>query len=155
MTASTKDHAAIGAPMNDETSEAAIRDLLARFVAAVCAKDLEAMLACTGPAIATFDVGAPLQNKGPFAVRKLWKDTVEAYETIEYAMYKLDVFTGGDVGFSRSMNTFGGKQAGAHSVVTLQSTLGFQRIAGEWKIVHEHASMPFDAAMKALTSLPV
>ena len=139
--------------MTEKTEEAAIRDLLERFVAAVCAKDLEAMLACTGPAIATFDVGAPLQNKGPAAVRKLWKETIDAYETIAYEMHHLEVFTSGDIGFSRSMNTFGGTQAAGHSVVTLQSTLGFQRIEGGWKIVHEHASMPFDAEMKALTSL--
>lgn len=137
------------------SEEAAIRALLDRFVKAVCAKDLEAMLACTAPAIATFDVAAPLKNRGPEAVRVLWKATVEAYETIEYAMHEVDVFASGDVGFSRSLNTFGGTQGGQRSVVTLQSTIGFVRIDGAWKIVHEHASMPFDADGKALTSLAI
>ena len=49
-----------------------------------------------------------------------------------------------DVAFSHSLNRMhGAKKDGAKADFWFWQTFGFQRIKGEWKIAHEHQSVPF------------
>ena len=75
---------------------------------------------------------------------------------IGYEVRDLHVTAGEEVAFSHSLNRLHGTTAeGKRTEMWFRETLCFRKIDGAWKIVHEHASMPFDAEMKALTSLPL
>ena len=61
-----------------------------------------------------------------------------------------------DVAFSHSLNRMHGtKTDGAKADLWFRQTFGFQRIKGEWKIAHEHESVPFymDGSFKAAIDL--
>lgn len=125
--------------------EAAVRGVIDALTSAVQHRDVEAMLAQCGPEIRFFDMVPPLQHKGADAIRAIWKQTLQAFETIEYEVHRLDVAVGDDVAFSRSLNRFGGtKKDGTHIVNWLCMTLGFGKVDGTWKILHQHVSVPFD-----------
>ena len=49
----------------------------------------------------------------------------------------------------------GTSKSGKTSDVWFRSTLGFRKVGGEWKIVHEHESVPFlmDGSDKAALGL--
>jgi ketosteroid isomerase-like protein len=64
------------------------------------------------------------------------------------------VQTGGDLAFSRSLAHFAGTTKEGRRVDShVRSTLGFRKINGRWKIVHEHLSVPFDANGQGLFQL--
>jgi len=50
--------------IDQKTDEAAIRELIVNWAKAVCAKDLNGILANHSPEILMFDVPPPLQSKG-------------------------------------------------------------------------------------------
>jgi SnoaL-like domain len=63
---------------------------------------------------------------------------------------------GDDVAFSHSLNRMHGTKAdGAKADLWFRQTFGFQRIKGEWKMAHEHESVPFTwmAASKPQSTL--
>ena len=63
---------------------------------------------------------------------------------------------GDDVAFSHSLNRMHGtKTDGAKADLWFRQTFGFQRIKGEWKMAHEHESVPFymDGSFKAAIDL--
>src|SRR5262245_31635476 len=100
---------------------------------------------CT-PEIRTFDLVPPLQHVGVDAIRDVWRKTLAAFESpIEYEVHRLDVAVGDDIAFSRSLNRFGGmNRDGSHVVNWLCVTLGFGKVDGTWKILHQHVSVPID-----------
>ena len=68
----------------------------------------------------------------------------------------MDITAGEDVGFSRSLNRIAGTRAdGAPTDLWMRATLCFRKIDGEWKVAHEHDSVPFymDGSAKAALDL--
>ena len=63
---------------------------------------------------------------------------------IGYEIRDLTVSAGGDIAFSHSLNHLTGtKTTGEKADVWFRQTFGFRKVAGQWKIVHEHESVPF------------
>ncbi|MEA3153239.1 MAG: hypothetical protein QOK44_828 [Betaproteobacteria bacterium] len=126
--------------------EAAIRTVIDAITKAVRAKDVEAMLAQCAPDIVTFDMVPPLRHQGSQAIRGLWARTLAAFDPpLEYEVHDLDISVDGDVAFARCLNRFGGtKKDGRRVLNSLRSTFGLRKIDGQWKVVHEHVSVPFD-----------
>ena len=88
----------------------------------------------------------PLRHDGPDAIRKLWQDALEQFVApVDYEVNQLEVIAGSDVAICRSLNRFGGVRRGGEPVVNwLCSTICLRKVDGQWKIVHEHTSVPFD-----------
>ena len=126
--------------------EAAIRTVIDAITKAVRAKDVEAMLAQCAPDIVTFDMVPPLKHQGSQAIRGLWARTLAAFDPpLEYEVHDLDISVDGDIAFARCLNRFGGtKKDGKRVLNSLRSTFGLRKIDGQWKVVHEHVSVPFD-----------
>jgi uncharacterized protein (TIGR02246 family) len=126
--------------------EAAIRTVIDAITKAVRAKDVEAMLAQCAPDIVTFDMVPPLKHQGSQAIRGLWARTLAAFDPpLEYEVHDLDISVDGDIAFARCLNRFGGtKKDGRRVLNSLRSTFGLRKIDGQWKVVHEHVSVPFD-----------
>jgi ketosteroid isomerase-like protein len=73
-----------------------------------------------------------------------------------YEIRDLCITVGDDVAFSHSLDRMSGtKTDGANVSLWLRATLGFRKIGGEWKIVHQHESVPFymDGSFKAAVDL--
>ena len=126
--------------------EAEIRVVLDAIAEAVRARDVDAMLAHCAPEIATFDLMPPLKHEGPDAIRRIWANTAAELEgPLEYDQHYLELMVGDEVAFCRSLNRFGGdKHDGSKASTWICSTMGFCKIGGRWKLVHQHSSVPFD-----------
>ena len=124
----------------------AIRAVIDAIIKAVRAGDVDAFLALCAPDIVVFDLLPPLEHKGMDAIRRNWTAALGSFERpIEYDVDHLELAIGADVAWSRSLTRFGGvTKDGKHVTQLLRSTLGFRKIAGRWKIMHQHVSVPFD-----------
>jgi ketosteroid isomerase-like protein len=114
---------------------------------AVRSNDVEALLAHFAMDVVVFDMLVPLEQKGTDALREIWVAALAPFEgPIDYDVEHLGIWVSGDVAFSRGLSVFGGTtKAGQHVVYRVRTTLGFRKIAGSWKVIHQHVSAPFDA----------
>jgi PhnB protein len=83
-----------------------------------------------------------------------WFDTWEG--PLGYEFRDLTIVMGDDAAFCHSLNRLSGtKVGGGKNSVWLRQTLGFRKIGGEWKIAHQHESVPFymDGSFKAAVDL--
>jgi uncharacterized protein (TIGR02246 family) len=128
------------------SEEAAIRRVIDQMTFAVRARDIEALINLCAPDIATFDLVPPLRHDGRDALRKLWSEALAAFEPpLDYEVNQLEIIAGSDVAICRSLNRFGGRrQDGTEVVNWLCVTVGLRKLDGQWRIVHEHVSVPFD-----------
>jgi ketosteroid isomerase-like protein len=134
----------------------AIRAVIDAIIKAVRTNDVEGFLRQCAPDIVAFDLLPPLEQKGWDAVRRGWGIALGSFEgPIEYDVDHLDIAISGDIAWSRSIVHFGGTtKEGTQAMNRLRSTLGFRKIGGQWKVVHQHVSVPFDMANgKALLNL--
>jgi ketosteroid isomerase-like protein len=124
----------------------AIRAVIDAIIKAVRTNDVEGFLRQCAPEIVVFDLLPPLEQKGWDAVRHSWHLAMGSFEgPIEYDVDHLDISVSGDIAVSRSLAQFGGTtKDGARIMNRLRSTLGFRKIGGQWKVIHEHVSVPFD-----------
>lgn len=145
MTAQTNDEARIRAVIEDQ-------------VQALRAKDAGRVLAAYAPDLVTFDLAPPLAQYGTGPEDKprleAWFATWVGplgYEARDFA-----VTAQGDVAFAAGfIRIHGTKTSGEQSDLWARQTLGFNRIGGNWKIVHEHTSVPFymDGSYRAAIDL--
>jgi uncharacterized protein (TIGR02246 family) len=128
---------------SDEPAILAVIDAIAK---AVRCNDIDALLAHFAPEIVVFDMMAPLEHKGTDALRQSWSMVLEPFEgPVDYDVDHLGILVGGDIAWSRGLSVFSGTTKAGHKVVhRLRMTLGFRKIAGSWKVIHQHVSAPFD-----------
>ncbi|MEA5361211.1 nuclear transport factor 2 family protein [Amycolatopsis sp., V23-08] len=132
------------------------RALIEGRVAAVAAKDLDALLACYAEDVTLFDAVGPLRDAGREAERTRLREWFGAYRSaIELEIRDLEVVANGDVAFASYLfHVRGTMLDGTDVAMWVRSTTGLRRGADGWKIVHEHSSVPFDGATgEALTRL--
>ena len=73
-----------------------------------------------------------------------------------YEIRDLKITASDDVAFSHSLNRMSGTKTDGEKVdMWLRATLCFRKIGGQWKIAHEHESVPFymDGSYKAAVDL--
>jgi ketosteroid isomerase-like protein len=133
----------------------AIRAVIDVIIKAIRTNDVELFLAHCAPEVVVYDLIPPLEQKGFEAVRQAWILSMSAFEgPIDYEIDRLDVQTGGDIAFSRCLAQFGATTKEGHRIAShVRSTLGFRRVNGHWKIVHEHLSVPLDTNGQGLFQL--
>ena len=133
-----------------------LREIVSERVTAVHAKDPAPLAARQADDVITFDVLPPLHARGSRAVTEKTQAWFDAYATdIDYEVHDLVVTADGDVGFCSFLYRVSGTLAqGSQVDMWVRATLGCQRRDGRWLIVHDHESVPFDAATgQALTNL--
>jgi PhnB protein len=134
---------------------AAIRALVEDWAEAIRAKDVERVMAHHAPDSVSFDLAPPLISTGatPSGV-EAWFATWRG--RLGYEIRELSVTAGGDAAFCRSLNRLSGTTInGEKSEIWFRRTVCFRRMAGAWKIVHEHESVPFymDGSYRAAVDL--
>lgn len=126
--------------------EQQIRELVAAWLKAVHARDIDAVMKDYAPDFVGYDLFAPMKVVGADDYRKnyrMWFDHCPGPPS--YEIRELDITAGEDVAFCRSLNrmTTPGEDDGAEEC-WLRVTVCFKKVAGSWKVVHEHVSVPLD-----------
>ena len=135
--------------------EAEIRALLDDWVGALRAKDSRKVVSHHAQAFVQFSLAPPLLSaaadaKGLDAWFATWRGP------LVYELHALRITVGGDVAFSHSLNRLSGtKLEGETPEVWFRQTLCLRKFGTEWKLVHEHESVPFymDGSYRAAVDL--
>jgi PhnB protein len=137
------------------TDEAQIHRVIDDWARALRNKDADGVVSHYAPDLVHFSLAPPLLSAVSNA-----KGLNEWFATwqgpIGYEIRDLSVAIGDDVAFSHSLNRMHGtKTEGSKGDLWFRHTLCFRKIHGEWKIAHEHESVPFymDGSFKAAVDL--
>ena len=128
--------------------EAGIRQLIDKMAEAIRAMDLEGLKACFAPDMVSFDVaGPPLQTVGAEAKLKNWEMAFTVLRPpLGYETRDLTITVGDDVAFAYSLNRISATLKNGNRIdYWARWTACFQKIDGNWLIVHDHVSVPLDA----------
>jgi len=134
--------------MDDATNhlqdEAAIRELVESWAAAVRRRDYPGILRHHAADIVMFDVPPPLQLRGEDEYNGSWDLFFGWHRPSDaFDVRALDIVAGGDVAFAVALMRCGGAdEKGAHSELDFRLTIGLRKIDGRWRVVHEHHSVP-------------
>ena len=130
----------------DKTAETQIRALIEAWADAVRRRDLAGILAHHEQDIVMFDVPLPLQSRGIEEYRKTWDLFFRCYQPSQaFDIEELAITAGQDVAFAVVIMRCG---SGTSSVPSekggflFRLTIGLRKIDGEWRIAHEHHSVP-------------
>ena len=137
------------------TDHLAIRAVIAAWTEALHGRDAAAVMACQSADFVAFSLAPPLRADpaGPFGL-EAWLQTWEG--PLHYDLRDLSITAGEQVAFAHALvNMRGTKTGGYETDLWFRITLGFTRTGGDWRIVHEHDSVPFymDAEMRAAVDL--
>jgi ketosteroid isomerase-like protein len=131
---------------NRSTAEAEIRSLTNYLVQGMRDKDARGVMSCFAPGSVMFSLAPPLRftaddRPGDNALQD-WFDTWDG--PLGYEVRDQQIFTEGDLAFAHSLNRLTGrKKTGDQADVWFRETLGLRREGGQWKIIHQHESVPF------------
>ena len=129
-------------------SGAGIRALEERFVAALKAKDVDAIMKMYVPdqTLVVFDVVPPRQYVGAAAYRKDWQTFFGSFDgPITVELTDLDVAADRNLAYSHSIQHVAGTdKQGKKLDLTVRVTDVYKRARGRWVIIHEHVSVPVD-----------
>jgi uncharacterized protein (TIGR02246 family) len=130
--------------MDDERQ---IRELIERWVAAIHAGDLDAVLADHAGGIVMFDVPPPYDGiRGIDAYRDAWPPFFEWLSGgAAFEILTLDVTAGSEVAFAHALLRCGTpEELAANPRNRLRLTVGLVKENGRWVVHHEHHSYPHD-----------
>lgn len=126
----------------------AIRTLIEQRTRAVREKDLDSLIAEVEPAAISFDVVGPLQFSGADAARARAEEWFGSFDgPIELESRDLKIEASEDLGFCYGLNRIRGTLGSGDKVdMWVRSTVCLRKRNSRWTIVHQHTSVPFNAA---------
>lgn len=138
--------------VSDETR---IRDVIDSWMSAIRRKDAAALVSHHGDGYVHFSLAPPLISDGS-DVRgyNAWFDTWHG--PLGYELQDLTVKSSGDLAFCHGLARLSGDKIGERKIALwFRLTLGFRKIGSDWKLVHEHESVPFymDGSLRAAVDL--
>jgi NAD(P)H-dependent FMN reductase/ketosteroid isomerase-like protein len=136
------------APLRGGEAEAAIRGRLDEVIDALRAKDLEGLRRIYAPDVVSFDVEPPLQHAGVDAKLKNWVKVFTIFEKVDYELRDLTVTVGAGLAVGHGFGRVSGTLPTGEAVTGMwvRATFVFRKTGGDWVIVHDQASVPFDMA---------
>ena len=128
--------------LNSDVQE--IRALIDRWAEAVRNEDLAAIRANHDANILMFDVPPPFLSRGIDAYMATWQLFFANVEMpVTFAFEDIEITAGTDVAFAtangRCVNV---DRSGKREPLEFRLTMGLKKIAGQWRIMHEHHSLP-------------
>jgi len=126
--------------------EAQIRQLLDEWRAALAARDLDRLTAAYSPDVVFYDAVPPIERRGLAAYRASWENMLPFLPPrIASEVREIAITVSGDLalmhGLQRIINADTGEAATCGWV---RVTVAYQRQQGNWRVIHEHVSVPFD-----------
>ncbi|WP_375739732.1 YybH family protein [Pseudomonas boanensis] len=135
--------------MNSETQKATaeleVHELFNKWLKAARAKDVEGVVACYAPDVVAYDAILQLQFKGIQAYAQHWRNCMEmcsgdgVFEPSEPTIQ-----ADARVAFLHFLCRCGGTENGVEKSSWMRGTQCLTKRGGQWMIVHEHFSAPFD-----------
>jgi ketosteroid isomerase-like protein len=132
---------------SQQIDEPRIRALIEARVRAIRAKDVAALMSNHAPDVVMFDALDPLQYVGAGGVRERAEQWLSWYQgPLGYEVRDLSITAGESAAFCHYLYRVSGTMTNGREVnMWVRSTVCFRKIDGEWRITHEHTSVPFDA----------
>ena len=133
--------------MSQQTSdEQAIKTLLEVWAAAVRRHDLPAILTHHDPEMIMFDLPPPLQCKGIAAYEETWGLLFQYHQPgTAFDIQEATVTAGSDVAFVVAIMWCGpgaSTNPKEKDGFPFRLTVGLRKVDGQWRITHEHHSVP-------------
>ena len=128
-------------------SESEIKGLMNKLIEAIKSKNPGALKLIYAQNVVSFDVQPPLHALGGEAKLKNWDDAFALFQLpINYEIRKLKITSGNDIAFCHCFARLDGKLNNGKTILGfwVRATLCFQKINGNWLIVHDHVSAPLD-----------
>ena len=129
-----------------QTAETQIKALIEAWADAVRRHDLFSILAHHDQDIVMFDVPPPLQSRGLDEYKKTWDLFFRYHQpTQAFDIEELAITAGEDVAFAVVImrcgsGTFSGPPEEGGFLFRL--TIGLRKVESDWRIAHEHHSVP-------------
>jgi uncharacterized protein (TIGR02246 family) len=132
--------------VTDPTAVKELEGLIDERVAAVAARDGARLAARQHPDVLAYNVVGPLKLTGNAAVEEQMQAWFGAYsDGPRYRVAELHVDAERDLGYCAFIYHVSGTLADGNDVsMGVRATLVCKRIDGQWRIVHDHESVPFD-----------
>lgn len=130
------------------SNEAAVARHIDRLIEGIEAKDLEALRRLYAADVVSFDVEPPLQHVGVEAKLANWAKVFTFFQEIRYEIRDRVVTAGADVAFAHGFGRISGTLGNGMRTdgMWVRYTVCCRKIAGDWLITHDQASVPFDVA---------
>lgn len=137
-------------------TEEKIRQMIDEWLSAVKDKDVDRLMTLYAPDVVVYDVPPPLQQKGADAHRQnfeKWFAGMPGRTTS--AIRDLRIVANENIAFAHCLNHISNAPPDSKTAVDnwVRVTVCFENIGGEWKVTHEHLSMPIDDTGKGATNL--
>jgi ketosteroid isomerase-like protein len=137
------------APVVDTAAdEAKLKALEDKFAADFNAKDIDAIMSHYSDDVLVFDIVPPRQYVGAAAYRKDWEDLLKPFKTLKFDITDYAVSSDGQMAWAHSMQHLTATQMAGKKTqkidMTVRVTDVYKKINGDWKVVHEHVSVPID-----------
>lgn len=93
-----------------------------------------------------YDMKMPHLQKGPEAYVSMWQECLNMFELpTRHEVKDMTFVTGEDVAFAYGFARFGGKLKNGPDVDSwIRVSIGYRKENGQWKIAHEHVSVPLN-----------
>lgn len=128
-----------------EKDEGQIRECLNKWTRALHAKDLDALMALYARDTIAFDLMPPSEVEASRYRQNFEQWFAMMPGPIEYEIHDLRITTDGDVAFSHNLGHVKATRAsGEKADYWVRATVGFRKRNGQWLVIHDHVSMPFD-----------
>ena len=130
----------------DEKSIEEIRSVIENLARKLRAKDASGVMSHYTADRVQFLLAPPLEYSGSNAINA--DDVEEWFSSFEgpigYEVRELRIHTSHELAFCCALNRLSGmKVGGMKTDLWLRWTVCFRKVEGQWKIVHEHESVPF------------
>ncbi len=125
--------------------ESEIRLMIVELQDAICARDLDAIMAFYADDAVSFDLKPPMQLKGKAAIRAMWAECLPCFPK-GGRIERRDIVAGssGDMAYAHWHFQLIGMTPDPKSVMWLRATSVIRRADDRWLVVHDHVSAPFD-----------
>jgi uncharacterized protein (TIGR02246 family) len=137
--------------------EAEIRQLVDTWARALHAKDVDRIMSVYAPEVLVFDLAPPLQQAGAETHRRNFAEWFATWRSpIGSDIRDLSITAGDDVAFFHCLNRINGtRNDGDETSVWVRVTVCLRKTNGQWKVTHEHVSVPFymDGSLRAAVDL--
>ena len=131
-------------PNDSARDEMDIQALVQRWAKAVREQNLAGIRADHDSEILMFDVPPPLFSQGLDAYVATWERFLSwSEEPVAFDFHDVRVTAGNDVAFATAIGRCAGIDPnGKREELEFRLTMGFRKIDGSWRVMHEHHSLP-------------
>ena len=90
-----------------------------------------------------FDVPPPFLSRGLDAYMATW-ETFFAWQAkpVQFDLHDIAITAGNDVAFATALGRCCDLSSGERVDLEFRLTMGFRKLDGQWRILHEHHSIP-------------